>query len=318
MEDKQEQHGLIPKKEKTVISASYSLTEKIKSRESWAKIIFYLIVTALVAYKIAITEINLDFSNFSFSFTDLLSLTLAIFAIATSIAFYFKATDTSNRFYDNTFKFTKDISIILGRIEAGFGERLKHIDEGYASFRDKFEFGGSSSDVLDAKKLELEEDEQKLDAKKIELEEDQQKLKKEISEKDQILSTLMDQAKLDESQKKEVISKLKNKDYEILKLNRELRNLKREIKSSEQDIEDELINETQLLDYLSHLIKSGDFNRRMIRREPLEVLLRELKLDFDHHDPKFYEDLLRNGFISNDGRFTIKGVKTLKLIEQRI
>lgn len=304
MEDKQEQHGLIPKKEKTVISASYSLTEKIKSRESWAKIIFYLIVTALVAYKIAITDINLDFSNFSFSFTDLLSLTLAIFAIATSIAFYFKATDTSNRFYDNTFKFTKDISIILGRIEAGFGERLKHIDEGYTSFRDKFEFGVSSSDLLDAKKLELEEDKQKLE--------------KEVAEKDQILSTLMDQAKLDDSQKKEVISKLNNKDHEIIKLNRELRNIKREIKNSERDIEDELMNETQILDYLSYLISSGDVNRRMIRREPIEVLLRELKLDFSQHSPDFYENLIRNRLITNDGRFTIKGIKTIKSIEQRM
>ena len=39
-----------------------------------------------------------------------------------------KATDTSNNFYDNSYKFTKEISEILGRIEAGFGEKLKHID----------------------------------------------------------------------------------------------------------------------------------------------------------------------------------------------
>lgn len=71
-----------------------------------------------------------------FPLTDLVALVLAIFAISLSALFYFKATETSNRFYDNSHKFTRDVSEILGRIEAGFGERLRHLDEGYSSLRD--------------------------------------------------------------------------------------------------------------------------------------------------------------------------------------
>jgi len=65
----------------------------------------------------------------------LLSLLLALFSVALSALFYFKATDTSNAFYDNTYKFTKEIAELLVKIESGFGEKLRHLDEGYKNTR---------------------------------------------------------------------------------------------------------------------------------------------------------------------------------------
>ena len=167
---------------------------KIKNRESIAKISIGIILFALIAYKLAVSELSFDFSNFSFS--DLLSMTLAIFAIALSVAFYFKATDTSNKFYDNTFKFTKDISSILGRIEAGFGERLKHLDEGYTGLRDKFDGNG----VVNTEEIE--------NTKK-ELEEEKIKLKKERTEKDEILSSIMKKGKTYTRRKRRSFRKIK-------------------------------------------------------------------------------------------------------------
>ena len=48
----------------------------------------------------------------------LISIIMAIFAISISIAFYLKANDTANKFYDNTYKFTNDVLHKLGIIEA--------------------------------------------------------------------------------------------------------------------------------------------------------------------------------------------------------
>ena len=85
-----------------------------------------VVFVCFVSYKLFITPFN-----FQFDFSNLLSLILALFSIALSALFYFKATETSNAFYNNTYKFTNDIAELLARIESGFGERLRHLDEGY-------------------------------------------------------------------------------------------------------------------------------------------------------------------------------------------
>lgn len=98
---------------------------------SWVNIrdIALLALIVILIYKIARADLKFDFS--AFSFTDLLALILALFSVWLSVAFYFKADDGSKQFYDNSYRFTKETSELLGRIEAGFGERLRHLDEGY-------------------------------------------------------------------------------------------------------------------------------------------------------------------------------------------
>lgn len=88
----------------------------------------------VITWKLINADISISIEKLTF--TDLLSMLVSFFAIGLAVAFNFKATDTSNRFYDNSYKFTKEISEILGRIEAGFGEKLKNIDEGYSGLRD--------------------------------------------------------------------------------------------------------------------------------------------------------------------------------------
>lgn len=114
-----------------------NVKEKIANRNSWLKIGVICSLTILFIFKTWDT----DFSNVmsGFDFSDLLSLFLAMFSIGLSVLFYLKATETSNIFYDNTYRFTKDVSEILGRVEAGFGEKLKHLDEGYLGLKDAVE-----------------------------------------------------------------------------------------------------------------------------------------------------------------------------------
>lgn len=280
------------------------LRHKIKNRESIAKVVMGVILFALIAYKLAGSNVTFDFSNFNF--TDLLSLTLAIFAIALSVAFYFKATDTSNKFYDNTFKFTKDISEILGRIEAGFGERLKHLDEGYSGLRDKFEGGFSNKEELDTTKKEIEEEKQKLE--------------KEVSEKDKILSDLIKKAKLNETEKNQVLSSLKSKEDEILNLNKELHFLKREIKNSEREIENDLIHRVppSVRHIIMDMIKMGGFDIQMLIEAPIGYLERKLRFDKELFPRSIYEKLLKYGIITEDGKFTIEGLEFVRIVAKRM
>ncbi len=94
----------------------------------FAQLIFLLVTTILalvIAWKIYRSEV------------DLTGTILALFSVGLSVAFYFKANETSNQFYDNTYKFTNNMSELLGRIDSGFGERLRHLDEGNNHIREK-------------------------------------------------------------------------------------------------------------------------------------------------------------------------------------
>lgn len=129
-----------------------------------------LAVVALVlviSIKLATAEFSVELKEFSF--TDLLSMFLAVSAIALSAAFYFKADESARSFYNNTYKFTKDVSEILGRIDAGFGERLKSIDQGYTGLNEKLDrfahdpnyalVAARASEDIQAKKEEIQEQE---------------------------------------------------------------------------------------------------------------------------------------------------------------
>jgi len=96
----------------------------------WVKAISTIVVVGVISYKIYLTPISL-----TVDFPTLLSLLLALFSVGLAALFYFKATETSNTFYDNTYNFTKDIAQLLIKIESGFGEKLRNLDEGYAAMR---------------------------------------------------------------------------------------------------------------------------------------------------------------------------------------
>lgn len=126
----------------------------IKERESWLKIgiiIFFSLVIGIPLFWNLITgKIAINFG--SINFESLLTLIISFFAIYLSVLFYFKATESSNQFYNNSYTFTKDISETLRGIEAGFGEKLKNIDRGYEDFRKSFESYISPAEKIEIKK----------------------------------------------------------------------------------------------------------------------------------------------------------------------
>lgn len=85
-------------------------------------------ITSAIVYRVVTVQCSIVFD-----FPTLLSLLLALFAVALSALFYFKATDTSNAFYDNTYKFTQQIAELLrepGSVSRGQPLNNKYSDIG--------------------------------------------------------------------------------------------------------------------------------------------------------------------------------------------
>lgn len=189
--------------------------------------VIIILCLVLLFWKLLFAQFNINLTDFKFS--DLISLIMAIFAVSLSVAFYFKATDTSNMFYDNVYKFTKEVSEILGRIEAGFGERLRHIDEGYTGLRDKFD----TYDLPNAKKKEVEGEK--------EVEQKEVALKK-------IINDLIARANLANNEKKELLSRLETAQKELENSKLELNVLKNNRMEAETiEIDPEFFNEFEKL-----------------------------------------------------------------------
>jgi len=119
---------------------------------SWQNIrdIAVIALIVVIGWKLALAPWNVNIERFSF--TDLLALILALFSVWLSVLFYFKADEGSKRFYDDSYRFTKDISVLLGRIEERFGEQLTSLKDHYGGLRQDLQ---ARAVVVEEKKEEL-------------------------------------------------------------------------------------------------------------------------------------------------------------------
>lgn len=260
------------------------------------KFIASLLFTILIVYKLAISDLSFDFSKFDFN--ALLALLLSLFAIGLSVTFYFKATDTSNLFYDNTYKFTKDISTILGRIEAGFGEKLQNLDKGYSGLLNKID-----KENTNPKDIE----ETKTDKKEVE-----QSLQNEIKERNKIIQNLLEKTQLEQKEKEEFQKALFDKEKSMIKLERELRLLQNKLERQRnlaivEDIPDRLLS--YLKNYLLRLNINEDFNRDRAQEFINQFIPNN---ENSRINDKLFIDLLENRLIREDGTLTNRGYSVIR------
>lgn len=166
----------------------------------------------VVCIKIYQTPIDLKVD-----FPTLLSLLLALFSVALAALFYFKATDTSNTFYDNTYKFTKEIAELLTKIESGFGERLRHLDEGYALMRTSLE--GKPSSTTDVAVTET----------KHKLQEEKDEHKRLLEQRNTIVRELLQRSQLQEGEKEKIAKELQHKEAELSEMQKKMSQLSRQL-----------------------------------------------------------------------------------------
>ena len=207
-----------------------------------------LAITGVIIYKVAAS--NLTFDATSLSTTDILSIVLAIFAVVLAVMFYFKGSEESSKFYNNSYQFTKEISELLGRIEAGFGEKLRHIDDGYNTI------GKRLDDVL-AQRAKTKE----------KLKEEEEDVETTETDRDQIITTLLEKANVSEEEKLKIRAELEDKDKELSYARKQVSNYRRQLRDMESLSEQRIDIDAELERYfhilaevigIDHLIRAPE------------------------------------------------------------
>jgi len=266
----------------------------------WVKAISTLIIVGVVSYKVYMTPIEL-----TVDFPTLLSLLLALFSVALAALFYFKATDTSNTFYDNTYNFTKDIAQLLVKMESGFGERLRNLDEGYSSMRDSLQHYNERPSV------DVENTKQKIESEKVEME-------KVVQERNNIIETLIERANLQEEERSTITEELKEKESELAEAQRELSRMNKRLfmermekklsKGMSLDLESGAVDFTR-----SHVVRKLGADR--ILKTPRSYIQKRFNAMSNELPREYINDLEREGFFE-DG-LTTKGYNLLRELAGR-
>ena len=227
---------------------SDEINDTIRNRESWLKVSVILLFSFLITGKLLTSPININLSDFNFA--DLLSLILALFAVVLSVTFYFKVIETSNNFYNNTYRFTNETSEILGRIEAGFGEQLRHLDEGYTGLRDKID-----KFPIDTHQVEKQ------------FKKEEEEVKKKEEERNKLIESLAEKAKLKENEKLKVFSELKELEKKLNDAKSTRVFLQRRLKKARIKSEKDWKEQSRMRTYIKHIlidlldIKERDINQ---------------------------------------------------------
>jgi hypothetical protein len=260
-----------------------------------------IIFVSIMSYKIYNTVLSIDID-----FPTLLSIILALFSVALSALFYFKATETSNTFYDNTYKYTKDIAELLVKIESGFGERLKHLDEGYSSMQSYFKTPqvGTSSDELEKTKEKLTEE--------------KEELKERVAERTKIIEDLIERSQLGQEEKTRITQRLSEKENEVLQLQKEVEKIKRRVVFEKTAARDSNDKDNSLRSrigfglerYTANVINKYDMKDEIIKgfratRDFFSSIAKKLP-------DGYLLDLKNKGYF--DGQLTISGYKFLREI----
>lgn len=272
--------------------------DKIAIRNNWLKI--FVIVSATVIFGVKLWHADFSQALVNFDFSDLLALFLAMFSIALSVLFYLKATDTSNVFYDNTYRFTKDVSEILGRVEAGFGEKLAHLDEGYSGLKSAVE-----NIPFDRKQAEKD------------IEEEEEQLHKVEKERAELIESLAERARLEGEEKERLFERLKEQDEELSSARREIQVLRRRMLMAERNQHIEEVAgpvSRRMRRYLEHFV-IGRVPVELIVEAPISVLNRHFKQVIKDELPEeVLVELREYGVTTEEGDLTHRGRALLREI----
>lgn len=258
------------------------------------KDIAVIALIVIIAWKAISADFSFTFENIKTS--DLLSLLLALFAIGLSVAFFVKANEVSNMFYDNMYKFTKDNSEILGRMESGFSEQLRHLDQGYTGLRDKF----------DKLPLDLGKTREKVEDEKAEV-------LKLNAEKNELLNELATRANLQDEEKQELFAKLSESESRLNKALQEMRRLQHKLRDA--DDSEATINGV-LLRAVKHTQRKviGAFNIDDFESASDDEIRNGWQLIKDELPRVYIKDLRRGEVLDAEEILTPKGVQFFRQI----
>lgn len=238
-------------------------------------------VVLLIGYRVISSDFDINLGTLSV--TDIVALLLAFFAVGLSAAFYFKSADSSNKFYDNMHKFTQETSVLLGRIQSGFGEQLKNIEKKSQDLKESVDRYYSSNGTGISENIAKEK----------------AATEKQVSDSEQelgrIIETLFEKSKLDDSEKQTLKSNLKEKELKLKRLQRELNSISNE----EQASFNRKINR-----YLTRIVRNEVNDDRNNNLTSMELFLNILKTA----DKPFLIDMYKLGYIKDSSPVSVQDI----------
>lgn len=265
----------------------------------WVKSIILLLITGVICYKLIITPFNLEFD-----FPSFLSLLLALFSVALAALFYFKATDTSNAFYDNTYKFSQEIAGLLVKIESGFGEKLSHLDETYKGMRESFDKLPGRIEVKDAKR---------------ELKQEEKEVEKILSDKEKLINELIDKAQLQEEERTKFFQELGAKEAALQEAQSEINFLRGQLRPGPLRLDLTKSDEIKpgMLEFIREVVISK-MGLENILGVDSGLIRRKFRRMINELPKEFIRDLTKHGMLIENGDLTRRGVGLFKQIAGEI
>ncbi len=266
------------------------IDDKIKNRNNWVKILFSGAILIVILYKLVSSDININIDKVQYS--DILSLVISFFAIALSLAFYFKASDTSNKFYNDTYKFNKDISESIGRMDAGFNEKLRNLNENYSRFA---EYG-----FLGMKNSNYEES----------IEEEEGKFKELLEEKERVITNLLNENEITAEARDTYRRQLDGMNEELNRQKKNIEDLKVNYTYNSEEISliSQLFNNSErrgmMNDIFSYYAKHPNNEYAIAQME--EDIRKELAPRFNTN---LYRSMKKRKLVDDDGLLTDKTLR---------
>lgn len=283
---------------------------KKKDYDFWSRIIWIVSKSACIIFLAGIFGFKMysDETKITIDFPVLLSLLLALFSVWLSALFYFKANETSNAFYDNSYKFTKDIAQLLIKIESGFGERLKNLDEGYSSFRSYIQGGGKiKNNDVEATEKEVASGQEEAD--------------KVMKERSEMINELLEKTQLHQNEKEAVLQQLKDKDIELAESHEKLARLNKSLEKFqiERNVDDGLRNDKSFRRYVIDNVIDKIGAENVIGRLTSDIRRKFNKvIESESLHRQFLKDLNNNGFYNFDSGLTIEGAKFFRELAREV
>ncbi len=255
-----------------------------------------IVLTAVLAYKMVTTPCSLQFD-----FAAFLSLLLALFSVGLAALFYFKATDTSNTFYNHTYRFTKEIAELLVRIESSFGEKLDHLDQGYKVMQEHMDRLPQRFNVKDAEK---------------ELKAEEKELKKALAEREKLIEQLATKAQLRDEEKEQFIAQLDEREKALSDARREMALLRHRLRRAEAlrqrvSLSSHRKLDTEMVSYLKNNV-IDQLEREYVTRAPSSRINRRFQAIRDELPERFIQDMEAHGLIDGDGDLAPQAIEILK------
>ena len=189
-------------------------------------------------------------------------------------------------------------------MEAGFGERLKHLDEGYNGLADKV-VGHSQSQTVEVKK---------------EIENEEEKLKKLQADRNKLIRELAEKAKLRENEKEDFIKKINYKDKQLSHLKSEIEFLSNRLNRPD-GINPKLSFDDNIPVAVHPLVSNYAVNNVLDKLGRTDIVTGDddlVKRRFKHIKPElfrgFLKDMCRLGYLDQNEELTSDGIRWLQNI----